>query len=152
MRKSARALVLGTTAVATAVLAFGQPALADPPGNNATIKLDTRVFDDDPNNEPHVGCRFQVDFYGYDQGDYNATVTFSVHPPTGKPTVILTDTVFIGEDAAGGGTDLDATRLYTGFPALLKDYEPTWKVANWNKPAPPKTEEVVRDNPTKGEE
>ena len=36
-----------------------------------------------PNNEPHVGCDFQVDFYGYDEGDLFADVTFDAHPPTG---------------------------------------------------------------------
>ena len=66
-------------------------------------------FDDHPNNEPHVGCVFQVDFYGYDEGDLTADVTFRAHPPTGT-AVLLTDEVFIGEDPAGGGTDLDAER------------------------------------------
>ena len=33
--------------------------------------------------EPHVGCVFQVDFYGYDKGDLEAKVTFKAHPPTG---------------------------------------------------------------------
>ena len=35
-------------------------------------------------NEPHVGCVFQVDFYGYDEGDLDADVTFKAHPPTGN--------------------------------------------------------------------
>jgi hypothetical protein len=29
------------------------------------VKVDGTSFDDLPNNEPHVGCVFQVDFYGY---------------------------------------------------------------------------------------
>jgi LPXTG-motif cell wall-anchored protein len=73
-------------------------------------------FDDAPNNEPHVGCVFQVDFYGYDQGNLNAEVTFESHPPTGPVQVLLTDEVFIGEDDnAGGGSEagLDASREYT---------------------------------------
>ena len=61
-----------------------------------------------------MGCEFQLDFYGYDQGNYNARVKFTVQPPTGKGIVLLNDTtVFIGGDPAGGGTDLDATRLHT---------------------------------------
>ena len=44
----------------------------NPPGNNGTIKIDDVPFDDHPNNEPHVGCVFQVDFYGYDEGDLDA--------------------------------------------------------------------------------
>src|SRR4029453_11982527 len=47
-----------------------------PPGNNGTVKIDGVAFDDHPNNEPHVGCIFQVDFYGYDEGDLFADVTF----------------------------------------------------------------------------
>jgi hypothetical protein len=91
----------------------------NPPGNNGTIKLDDTPFDDHPNNEPHLGCVFQVDFYGYDQGDLDAEVTFEAHPPTlraGEDQVLLTDTVFIGEDDnSGGGSQagLDASETYT---------------------------------------
>jgi hypothetical protein len=91
----------------------------NPPGNNGTIKIDDVEFDDHPNNEPHVGCVFQVDFYGYDEGDLDATVTFEAHPPTlrdGDDQVLLTDTVFIGEDDnSGGGSEagLDASETYT---------------------------------------
>ena len=91
----------------------------NPPGNNGTVKIDDTPFDDHPDNEPHVGCVFQVDFYGYDQGDLDATVTFEAHPPTlrdGDDQVLLTDTVFIGEDDnSGGGSEagLDASETYT---------------------------------------
>ena len=108
MRKPSRLVLLAASVAAVGTLTLGSPASADPPGNNATIKIDGVAFDTAPNNEPHVGCRFQLDFYGYDQGNYNADVVFSVQPPTGKFVPILTDTVFVGEDAAGGGTDLDA--------------------------------------------
>ena len=89
----------------------------DPPGNNGTVKVDELPFDDHPNNEPHVGCVFQIDLYGYDEGDLNADVTFEGHPPTGGG-VLLTDSVFIGEDSAGGGTDLDASATYDLSEAL----------------------------------
>ena len=88
----------------------------NPPGNNGTVKIDDIPFDDHPNNEPHVGCTFQVDFYGFDEGDLDAEVTFEAHPPTGPVQVLLTDTVFIGEDDnAGGGSQagLDASATYT---------------------------------------
>jgi hypothetical protein len=99
--------------LALAGLAMATP---NPPGNNGTVKVDDVPFDDAPNNEPHVGCTFQVDFYGYDQGDLVADVTFEAHPPTGPVQVLLTDTVFIGEDDnAGGGSQagLDASQTYT---------------------------------------
>jgi hypothetical protein len=93
-------------------------APADPLGNNGTIKVDGEVFDDLPNNEPHVGCTFQVDFYGFDEGDLNADVSFDLQPPTlreGDDQNLLTDVVFIGEDDnSGGGSEagLDASQTY----------------------------------------
>jgi hypothetical protein len=87
---------------------------ADPSGNNGTIKIDRVVFDDLPNNEPHVGCGFEVDFYGFDKGDYYARVTFEAQAPSGDG-VILRDRVFIGEDANDGGGSLgghDASAYY----------------------------------------
>ncbi|HEV8567524.1 MAG TPA: hypothetical protein VGQ92_10595, partial [Actinoplanes sp.] len=59
---------------------------------------------------------FQVDFYGFDEGDLFADVSFESHPPTGPVQVLLTDTVFIGEDDnSGGGSEagLDASETYT---------------------------------------
>jgi LPXTG-motif cell wall-anchored protein len=91
-------------------------ASADPPGNNGTVKIDGVEFDSHPDNEPHVGCTFQVDWYGFDEGDLFSHVTFEVQPPTGKDVVLLTDTVPIGEDDnSGGGSEagLDASRTYT---------------------------------------
>ncbi len=102
------------------------PAQADPPGNNGTVKIDGLAFDDHPNNEPHVGCVFQVDFYGFDEGDLFADVHFSVQPPTGKFVAILDDVVFIGEDSnAGGGSEagLDASVTYD-LGAVLAGYAP----------------------------
>ena len=99
-----------------ALAGLATPAFADPPGNNGTIKIDEEAFDDHPNNEPHVGCTFQVDFYGFDEGDLFADVTFTAQPPTGDRQVLLTDTVFIGEDDnSGGGSQagLDASETYT---------------------------------------
>src|SRR4030095_6780755 len=90
---------------------------SNPPGNNGTIKIDDVPFDNDPNNEPHVDCVFQGDFYVYEEGALFAEVTFETQAPT-KPsgTVLLTDTVFIGEDDnSGGGSEagLDASETYT---------------------------------------
>jgi hypothetical protein len=109
--RSALLLAAGVTALGVGVTpAFAVPG-DDPPGNNGTIKIDDVPFDDHPNNEPHVGCEFQVDFYGYDEGELTAEVIFEAHSPTGRQE-LLTDTVDIGEDPAGGGTDLDASVTY----------------------------------------
>jgi hypothetical protein len=117
MARAGRLTVAAATALIGMALLLPGVAFAatNPPGNNGTVKLDARPFDAAPDNEPHVGCTFQVDFYGYDQGDLDALVTFEAHPPTGDGQVLLTDTVFIGEDDnAGGGSEagLDAKRTY----------------------------------------
>lgn len=116
--------LIAVLSVFALILLFAAPvALGDPPGNNGTVKIDGLAFDDHPNNEPHVGCVFEVDFYGFDEGDdLFAAVTFEAHPPTGN-AVLLTDEVFIGEDAAGGGTDLDASREYD-LSVPLAEFEP----------------------------
>jgi hypothetical protein len=121
-RRSSKLVVL----VVVVLLVAGAPLLVglasaapNPAGDNGTIKIDDLPFDDLPNNEPHVGCSFQVDFYGFDKGDLNADVTFEAHPPTLRPgddQVLLADTVFIGEDNnSGGGSEagLDASKTYT---------------------------------------
>jgi hypothetical protein len=99
---------------------------ADPPRNNGTVKVDGVVFDDHPDNEPHVGCIFQIDWYGFDEGDLFSHVTVEVHPPTGNPVVLLEDEVFIGEDDnSGGGSEagFDASETYD-LSTVLQDFEP----------------------------
>ena len=116
LRWSLPLVVLGS--VAAVVLPLLSAQAADPPGNNGTVKIDGIPFDQHPDNEPHVGCVFQVDFYGYDEGNFFATVRFSAIPPTGRAILLDNDRVFIGEDAAGGGTDLDAEQTYDLAPFL----------------------------------
>jgi hypothetical protein len=48
--------------VLVTLLADLASAAPNPPGNNGTIKIDATPFDDLPDNEPQVGCSFQVDF------------------------------------------------------------------------------------------
>jgi hypothetical protein len=112
-------LLLGSTAFA-----------ADPPGNNGTVKIDrNEPFDDDPNNEPHVTCPFQIDLYGFDEGDFKATITLLAHNPTQRPDgedqhVADDVTLFIGGDPAGGGTDLDASQTYDAGTLDFSGIEP----------------------------
>jgi hypothetical protein len=119
------AAVTGSLVLAGAAGALSASATAggggkDPAGNNGTVKIDRLPLDAHPGNEPHVGCSFGVDFYGYDKGDLTATVTFEAQPPTlpaaGTNRVLRTDKVFVGEDSAAGGgsaAGLDAQRVYT---------------------------------------
>lgn len=98
------------------------PAKADPPGNNGTVKMDAVPFDSHPDNQPHVGCTFQVDFYNYDQGgNIFAKVVFELQSPTATGAIQVEGNVrpFIGGDQAGGGNDLDASETYQlKFPGV----------------------------------
>jgi hypothetical protein len=122
-RRRARAVGIAAVALGAALVpataGFGQGGPKDPKGNNGTIKIDGAPWDDHPNNEPHPGCTFQVDFYGFDAGVGDAQVVFALQAPTtdGTLKVLSGDlTPNIGEDAAGGGTDLDASETYAlGF-------------------------------------
>ena len=107
--------------MACAGLLIPATSSALPPGNNGTVKIDGVPFDEHQNNEPHPGCDFQVDFYNYDLGsDLFAEVRFAAQPPSGKKyqTLLTENNIFIGEDANGGGGDLDATRTYDLSTAL----------------------------------
>ncbi|MPZ62342.1 MAG: hypothetical protein GEU93_13820 [Propionibacteriales bacterium] len=102
----------------------------DPPGNNGVVKVNDEELDDIPNNDPHVDCVFNVDFYNYDEGDdYAADVEFTLHNPTGDGTFDVTSgdlAPYIGEDPAGGGKDVDARETYrlefTGDPHPQQGY------------------------------
>jgi hypothetical protein len=130
-RRAVTALVAGAFGVGLVwVLPGALPGAGagpNPPGNNGTVKVDGVAFDDHPDNEPHVGCVFQVDWYGFDEGeDLFSHVTFEVHPPTGQPAILLEDDVFIGEDDnSGGGSEagLDASETYD-LSTVLQGFEP----------------------------
>jgi hypothetical protein len=87
-------------------LAVAAPVAANNPlGNNGTVKIDGVEWDIHPNNEPHVGCTFEVDFYGFDAGVGNAEVIFEAHSPTGSG-ILDTRLVDIGhDDNSGGGSE-----------------------------------------------
>jgi hypothetical protein len=108
--------------IASMLAAFsGTAALAgkNPPGNNGTIKVNDKDFPGGQRNEPHVGCVFQINFYGYDEGDLNATYSFDLQAPT-KGGNLSSGSTFIGEDPAGGGTDHDA-KVVVDLTQAIKD-------------------------------
>ncbi|HEY8018917.1 MAG TPA: hypothetical protein VIG53_05400 [Actinomycetota bacterium] len=87
------------------VLLGAWPALADPPGNNGTVKVDGEEFDTHPDNEPHPGCIFEIDFYGFGP-NLDATSTFYAWPPTGNmEQVYSVVTKLDGDDSQGGGSE-----------------------------------------------
>ncbi|HUP69244.1 MAG TPA: hypothetical protein VM142_05450 [Acidimicrobiales bacterium] len=94
-----------------------------PPGNNGTIKIDGVDFDSHPNNEPHVDCIFEIDFYGFD-ANQNVTVSFVLQAPTTGGTITGTapsGTTLDGDDNSFGGSErgLDGSLRYTlGFTGV----------------------------------
>lgn len=107
--------------IALAGMATSAPAFAtgegDPPGNNGTVKIiEHGEADEIPDNDPHVGCMIDIEWYGFDEGDdIVSTVGFELQAPSldGELTVDGPESVPVGEDAAGGGTDLDGRETYT---------------------------------------
>ena len=103
-----------------ALVLSGGTAIADPPGNNGTVKV-AGLGDVDliPDNEPHLPCTFTVQWYGFDEGaGIVSTVSFALQAPTVGDgygmTVDGPSQVPVGEDAhAGAGTDMDAEAIYT---------------------------------------
>ena len=92
----------------------------DPRGNNGTVKIAPPGEEDGtPDNNPHPGCTFQIEWYGFDEGpDIVSTVEFAMQAPT--EDVGLADypnrEVWVGEDpATGAGTEtgLDGAQDYT---------------------------------------
>jgi hypothetical protein len=114
-RQLAIGLVLTGIVVMLLALPIAGAAAANPKGNNGTVKIDGVALQGGQSNEPHVDCEFAVEFFGYDKGDLSASVTFTLQSPTRRSSgsqVLLTDSIAIGEDPAGGATDLDASKLY----------------------------------------
>ncbi len=90
----------------------------NPSGNNGFIKVNDEPIDGTPDNDPHVACQFNVEFYDYDLGNTYADVQFALQAPTNTAAHTLTVSggnlhPFIGADATGGSNDLDASETYT---------------------------------------
>jgi hypothetical protein len=96
-------------ATATAALAV------NPPGNNGTVKVDGIDVDNQQNaNEPHVGCDFSIEWYGFDANAVSM-VTFESQPPTSnRPLLTESNIQLDGDDNSGGGSPagLDGVRYY----------------------------------------
>jgi hypothetical protein len=104
-RRSAGLLIIMLSMLLTLVVA-APVAAKNPPGNNGTVKIDGVEWDIHPDNEPHVGCVFEVDFYGFDEGVGNAEVIFEAHPPTGHGTLDVKSVGIGQDDNSGGGSEL----------------------------------------------
>ncbi|MEU0315890.1 hypothetical protein [Nocardioides sp. NPDC006273] len=105
--------------VATPAFATGGDK-GDPSGNNGTVKvINHGDIDEVPENQPHVGCTLDIEWYGFDEGDdIVSEISFELHSPTdeGELTVDGKSSVPVGGDpASGAGTDdgLDGRETYT---------------------------------------
>jgi len=117
-------VAVGSAIAGAVTIAGASGAWADPPGNNGTVKINAQGVDssDDISNVPHVPCDFQVEFFGFDQ-DQTATITFTIHPPSGSGNVLLSETRTVSHDAAGGGlNDVDEVFSYSGTTFGLENF------------------------------
>ncbi|HSV37585.1 MAG TPA: hypothetical protein VLI04_02395 [Nocardioidaceae bacterium] len=129
---SGRAVLCAAAALFASMGLQGQ-ASADPPGNNGTVKIASEGdIDEIPDNEPHQGCSFTVQWYNFDEGaDVISTVGFSLQAPTKGPDFTMEvdglSSVFVGADgASGAGNDPDGEEIYvltfTGDPHPQQGY------------------------------
>lgn len=85
----------------------------NPAGNNGTVKIDgvdpldghghgpgPNEAGQHPDNDPHVECTFELEFFGFDT-DQQAQITFTSHAPTGGGEVLLSERKLISTDSAG---------------------------------------------------
>jgi hypothetical protein len=110
----ARASILALGAALT-LLGTTAAHADDPSGRNGVVKVVGHGdIDRIPENNPHQGCTLGIEWYGYDEGDIVSTVEFELWDPTsGSLAYDGPAETQIGEDAASGGRDLDATEWYT---------------------------------------
>jgi hypothetical protein len=111
-----------TAAASAAVLAgfamLGTPGAAiASPGNNGTVKVAPYGdIDAVPNNTPHVGCVFQLEWYGFDAG-VTSKVSFAEQAPTtgvGMAVSGPSDVPLDNDPGKGAGNDgFDGTATYT---------------------------------------
>jgi hypothetical protein len=114
-----RTLATGSLAILASLIITGVPstATAGGPGNNGTVKVAPYGdVDSIPNNTPHVGCTFQLEWYGFD-ASVVSTVTFEQQSPTTDGTMSVSGSSTVPLDADpgnGAGNDgLDAMAAYT---------------------------------------
>src|SRR3954452_1051309 len=111
------ALVAAGTALTLPALWSATAAAAPaPPGNNGTVKVEGEAMDRLHDNDPHVGCQFFIQWYGFDEGSRSSTVTFAAQAPTGSGETLTTDTVSF--DGHGSGNTLDHQESYNLTSAL----------------------------------
>ncbi|MFG3581402.1 LPXTG cell wall anchor domain-containing protein [Micromonospora chersina] len=99
-----------TAAAATALLGLAAaPAWAtgnprNPNGDNGTVKIDGVEFTDKVDNQPHVTCDFELEFFNFDENQ-KANITLWAQAPSATPkdkVVWSKNDVVISTDPASG--------------------------------------------------
>ena len=120
----AGAALLGTTVLVPGLLDGAGAARGAAGGTNGTVKVDGEPFENHPGNEPHVGCLFGIDAYGYEAG-VPISIRFSLQPPTGRGEIVVIDDVLDDDDASGGGSEAGHDGHFDAdLSAALADVEP----------------------------
>jgi LPXTG-motif cell wall-anchored protein len=114
-RRRSTALVVAAMALPS-LWGSAAGAAPRPPGNNGTIKVEGEEMDKLHDNDPHVGCDFFLQWYGFDEGTRTTTATFAAHAPTGSGETLLTDTFTF--EGHGSGNTLDIQRSFDLTSAL----------------------------------
>jgi hypothetical protein len=88
-------------------------------GNNGTVKVDGGTLDNGNANEPHVGCDFAIEWFGFDS-DASSSVTFTMQPPTNIPNApgASTSVAFGPFDLGSNGASNQSFNIYD----LLKNF------------------------------
>ncbi|MEO3780870.1 LPXTG cell wall anchor domain-containing protein [Micromonospora sp. B11E3] len=110
-----------TATAATACLAFAAPAWAsaplaqlapsnghNPKGDNGTVKIDGQPFTDKVDNQPHVTCEFELEFFNFDTNQ-KADITLTSQPPSTPRKVVwsVQNKIVSTDPAAGAENDHD---------------------------------------------
>lgn len=107
-----RRLLVAMSATLVIVMGFALgPVSAANPG---TVKIDGVPFDLVPDNQPHPGCLFRLQFFGFPEGT-DVLYKFSVHPPTSNtngPGTLIEPPGIVPEDLPAPG--LKKLNLNTG--------------------------------------
>ncbi|WP_406036615.1 LPXTG cell wall anchor domain-containing protein [Micromonospora sp. NBC_00898] len=115
-----------TAAAATACLALATPTWAavatqtgnaghNPNGDNGTVKIDGAEFSDRVQNEPHVTCDFELEFFNFDE-DQAANISLTAQAPSGQGQVVwsMQNVVISDDPAKGAENDHDAAIMIPG--------------------------------------
>jgi hypothetical protein len=70
-----------TASALVLTMAFGFAASPVAASNEGTVKIDGVPFDVVQDNEPHPGCVFKLQFFGFPEGT-DVSYQFAVYPPT----------------------------------------------------------------------